>query len=99
MTRIALLFDLDGTLVDTDHLHLASFQAVLAEIGGATLAQADYRARIMGHPNADIADFLFPGDPRADALIDRKEALFRTRLAAAVAPVAGAHAILLLVII
>jgi HAD superfamily hydrolase (TIGR01509 family) len=48
----------------------------------------------MGHPNADIADFLFPGDPRADALIDRKEALFRTRLAAAVSPVAGVHSLL-----
>ena len=29
----ALLFDLDGTLVDTDHLHHAAFAAILAERG------------------------------------------------------------------
>ena len=31
MVRAALLFDLDGTLVDTDHLHHAAFVTILGE--------------------------------------------------------------------
>jgi HAD superfamily hydrolase (TIGR01509 family) len=91
MTRLALLFDLDGTLVDTDHLHHAAFAAILGERGQA-LSLADYRAHIMGHPNDAILARFFPGeDP---AVIERKEALVRAGLAASVEPVPGIHALL-----
>lgn len=94
MSRAALLFDLDGTLVDTDHLHLAAFAAVLAD-EGRTLSTAEYKSRIMGSPNTAISDFLFPGEPeRAGAAIARKEALFRDSLATSVEPIAGIHALL-----
>jgi beta-phosphoglucomutase len=91
MTRAALLFDLDGTLVDTDHLHHAAFVAILAE-RGRELSLAEYRTHIMGHPNDAILGRFFPGE--AAAIIDRKEAMFRDSLAASVAPVAGIHALL-----
>jgi HAD superfamily hydrolase (TIGR01509 family) len=94
MSRIALLFDLDGTLVETDHLHLAAYGAVLAETGRSPLDLDEYRARVMGRPNAEVAATLFAGAPDAAALIDRKEALVRARLAAAVEPVAGVHDLL-----
>jgi beta-phosphoglucomutase len=91
MTRLALLFDLDGTLVDTDHLHHAAYSTILAE-RGQELSLADYRTHIMGHPNDAILARFFPG---ADAaVIDRKEAMFRASLAASVAPVPGIHALL-----
>lgn len=89
MPRFALLFDLDGTLIDSDSLHHGAFSKVMAEIGAGPLSMADYRASIMGRPNVDIARTWFPGDPRAAALIDRKEALFRDSLAASVSPLAG----------
>jgi HAD superfamily hydrolase (TIGR01509 family) len=91
MTRAALLFDLDGTLVDTDHLHHAAFVAILAE-RGRDLSLAEYRTHIMGHPNDTILARFFPGEDAA--IIDRKEAMFRDSLAASVTPVAGIHALL-----
>lgn len=89
MPRFALLFDLDGTLIDSDALHHGAFDRVMGEIGMPPLSMADYRASIMGRPNVEIAAAWFPDDPRAGALIDRKEALFRETLAASVPPVAG----------
>ena len=88
---LALLFDLDGTLVDSDHLHHASFETILAERGRA-LSVADYKTHIMGRPNADILERFFPGEDMA--ILDRKEAMFRDSLAASVEPVSGIHALL-----
>lgn len=93
MTRLALLFDLDGTLVDTDHLHHAAFVTILAE-RGEDLSVKDYRLHIMGKPNADIMARYFPDADDPQAMIARKEAMFRNSLAASVAPVAGIHALL-----
>ena len=87
----ALLFDLDGTLVDTDHLHHAAFVEILAE-RGRELPLAEYRAQIMGQHNAHILDRYFPGEDAA--ILDRKEAMFRAALAESVEPIPGVHAIL-----
>ena len=91
MSRIALLFDLDGTLVDTDHLHHGAFVAILGE-HGRELTLDEYRAHIMGQPNTAILARYFPGEDIG--VIDRKEAMFRDTLAATVEPVAGIHALL-----
>lgn len=91
---IPLLFDLDGTLVDTDRLHHAAFCEVMVETGRPPITMADYKLRIMGQPNAAIAGWLFPDAPDPKALTDRKETLFRETLAAEIAPVAGVGALL-----
>jgi HAD superfamily hydrolase (TIGR01509 family) len=91
MSRIALLFDLDGTLVDTDHLHHDAFATIMSERGRA-LTLDDYRAHIMGRPNAAILAQFFPGEDMA--VLERKEAMFRSSLAASVEPIAGIHALL-----
>jgi beta-phosphoglucomutase len=94
MTRAALLFDLDGTLVDTDHLHHAAFAAILAERGEA-LSLADYRTHVMGHPNPAIMAHYFPGEKARHAEItDRMEAAFRASLGAEVAPLPGVRELL-----
>lgn len=94
MSRFALLFDLDGTLVDTDDLHFKAFGALLAETG-APFTRADYRDRVMGQPNAAIMAAFFPGeDHRHAALADAKEAAFRAMLGARIEPVAGARALI-----
>lgn len=90
----ALLFDLDGTLADTDHLHLAAFNAVLAPQGIALTRDA-YARRVMGRANKDIARELVPEMPldQAMRLLDGKEAMYRshTRNLApgALVPIAG----------
>ncbi len=89
MTRIGLLFDLDGTLVHTDPLHHAAFAAILAERGRG-LSFEEYRDTIMGKPNIEIMARHFPDVPdEHTALADRKEAMFREALGARVEPVAG----------
>ena len=84
-----LLFDMDGTLVDTEHLHFAAFQTVLSPHGVA-LSWADYRRFIMGHPNHAIAARFLPHVPqeRHGALMDDKEARYRA-LVTDVSPAAG----------
>jgi len=74
-----LLFDLDGTLVNTDELHFRAFQAVLADFG-RSLTMDTYRERIMGGSNEAIMRELFPHEPAEvkQQLADRKEALFRS---------------------
>jgi HAD superfamily hydrolase (TIGR01509 family) len=76
----ALLFDLDGTLVETDSLHFAIWQDFLREYG----IESDrnfYQAKISGRLNPDIvADLLPQLDAAASAdFIWRKEAEFRNR--------------------
>ncbi|MDR0182234.1 HAD family hydrolase [Lysobacter arvi] len=76
---VTLLFDLDGTLVNTDELHFDAFRTLLADFG-RSLSMETYRSRIMGGSNEAIMHELFPDEP-ADVqrqLAERKEALFRS---------------------
>jgi beta-phosphoglucomutase len=77
----ALLFDLDGTLTDTDHLHLEAFRILLKDFD-RTITLDHYKARIMGHPNDEIMREMFPEEApeRRVVLSDQKEKLFRDRL-------------------
>jgi HAD superfamily hydrolase (TIGR01509 family) len=92
--RAALLFDLDGTLVDSDAQHLAAFQRAFAP-HGIELAASEYAAKIMGASNAMIAQaFLSHLTPMQQAAtIDAKEEDYRNRLDD-VEPIAGAVALL-----
>ena len=77
----ALLFDLDGTLVDSDADHLAAFQEVFAPFG-VTLDRARYTAEIMGASNTMIGARFLPhlSPPGRDAVLDAKEAAYRARV-------------------
>jgi HAD superfamily hydrolase (TIGR01509 family) len=86
----ALLFDLDGTLVDTDAKHFAAFQRIFAPFGVA-LDEASYNARIHGVANeligkAFLSHLTF--EQRRAALED-KEAAFRADLGD-IEPIPGA---------
>ena len=92
MARPALLFDLDGTLLDTDPLHFAIFRELFAE-RGLLIDHRYYLAEIHGRLNADLFGHAFPGeDP--DVLSELKEAIFRDRLGASYPPMPGAEDLL-----
>ena len=94
MTRLALLFDLDGTVVDTDVLHLAAFNEILAPYD-RTLDSDGYRMHVMGRPNNQIMSNLLPHVPNDHiGLAERKEALFRASLPGSLTPIAGILALL-----
>ena len=78
MAKLGLLFDLDGTLVDTDPLHLAAYRSLLHPLG-RELSEDDYKMRIMGAPNDAIANWLLPGAALSEhkEFIAAKETAFR----------------------
>jgi HAD superfamily hydrolase (TIGR01509 family) len=90
----ALLFDLDGTLVDSDAKHMAAFQRVFAR-HGIVVDQAAYNKSIHGASNETIGQvFLSHLSPeRRRATLDEKEAAYRADLDD-VEPIAGAIALL-----
>jgi HAD superfamily hydrolase (TIGR01509 family) len=92
--KTALLFDLDGTLVNTDALHLTAFQSVFARHGVA-LSKTQYVEGIMGYSNSLIGARFLPhlSPAEREAAVADKEAAYRD-MVGALAPVAGALALL-----
>ena len=90
----ALLFDLDGTLIDSDAAHLRAFQRVFAAHGVAVDKQSYYR-RIHGSDNSAIGRDFLPHLSEAEqaATLEAKEERYREDLGA-VEPIAGIDALL-----
>ena len=76
----ALLFDLDGTLAETDSLHLPTWVDVLRPYG-IEIDEEFYRERISGRSNSKIVEDLLPdlSAKEGRGLADAKEASFRER--------------------
>ncbi|XP_051119193.1 haloacid dehalogenase-like hydrolase domain-containing protein Sgpp [Andrographis paniculata] len=77
----AVLFDIDGTLCDSDPLHYDAFRVMLQEIGfngGVPITEEYFIRNIAGKHNDDIAAILFPNDvQRGLKFTEDKEAMFR----------------------
>src|SRR5215212_3125108 len=76
----ALLFDLDGTLADTDSVHLPAWVDVL-EPYGVQVDEASYKESISGRTTGEIIRTLLPDltDEENRSVGDAKEASFRER--------------------
>jgi len=73
-----VIWDMDGTLVDTAELHFEAWRVTCAELG-RDFSRAEFAATF-GRRNPDIMDFLFPGRFSAaevDRIGERKEQLYR----------------------
>jgi len=78
----ALLFDLDGTLVDSEHFHFSTWNELLAE-SGVELDYHDFLKNYAGIPipgNAQRLKELYTIETPLDELISRKEVLTVERL-------------------
>jgi len=91
----AVLFDVDGTLCDSDPLHYFAFREMLQEIGfngGVPITEEFFAENIAGKHNDDIAAVLFPDDiQRGLKFMDEKEAMFRRLAAEQLEPVSGIY--------
>lgn len=91
MPLSALLFDLDGTLVDSDPGHFQAFQAV-SRRHGVELDKEYFARHISGHSNHEICRSLFPHltSEQQMAVAEEKERLFRANIGA-LRPIGGLH--------
>ncbi len=85
----ALIFDMDGTLVHSDPVHLQAFSEILGP-EGIVIDEEIYRSSIIGHTNESIFASLLPHLTvhEHEKLADLKEAAFR-RLALDLEPLEG----------
>src|SRR6266481_2083789 len=86
----ALLFDIDGTLADTDALHLEAFNQVLGP-RGHVFDHARFTRELQGFSNASISARFLPDEPpaRQVAIIGEKESAFRKLVAGKIRPLPG----------
>jgi HAD superfamily hydrolase (TIGR01509 family) len=91
----ALLFDIDGTLTDTDALHLEAFNEVLGPHGHA-FDHARFTRELQGFSNASISERFLAGQPpeRQTAIMGEKEQAFRKLVAGRIQPLPGLMALL-----
>ncbi len=91
----ALLFDLDGTLIDSMPLHHEAWRAWFAQQGQA-FDEDGFFAATAGRTNAEILADLYPGSTEADRwqMAEAKEALYREQAATRLNLIAGAQALL-----
>jgi beta-phosphoglucomutase len=95
MPRAGLLFDLDGTLAQTEHLHHAAFNALLAAYG-RSLDHPTFLRHVSGRSNEDITSYLFPDLDAGERkrLAEDKERWFRELASAGVEATPGAESLL-----
>ena len=91
----AILFDLDGTLVDTDPAHFCTWQTLLREDYDLDIDIDYYHRHFNGRTNAEIIGDILPHLSAAERqyLADTKEARFRAA-ADRLRPLAGLQALL-----
>ncbi|KAL5551231.1 hypothetical protein UlMin_001407 [Ulmus minor] len=91
----AILFDVDGTLCDSDPLHYYAFREMLQEIGfngGVPIDEDFFVENVAGKHNDDIALSLFPDDyQRGLKFVDDKEAMFRRLALEQLKPISGLY--------
>ncbi|KAF5731575.1 haloacid dehalogenase-like hydrolase domain-containing protein Sgpp isoform X2 [Tripterygium wilfordii] len=90
----AIVFDIDGTLCDSDPLHFCAFRELLLEVGfngGVPITEEFFVQNISGGHNEDLCGVLFPDWdlPKARKIIERKEILYRRLASENLDPVKG----------
>ena len=91
----ALLFDIDGTLTDTDALHLEAFNRVFAP-RGQVFDHERFTKELQGYSLASIKTRFLADESadRQDLIMDEKEAIFRKLASEKIRPLPGLMALL-----
>jgi len=85
----AILFDLDGTIVNTDPIHYQAWRQMLLNYG-IDIDQTFYKSRVSGRLNPEIVKDILPqlSQVEGEKFADEKESLFR-QLAGNLQPLNG----------
>jgi beta-phosphoglucomutase len=92
----AVIFDIDGTIVDNMHLHAEAFGVFAERHGLPPLTKAD-RARLDGRRNSEIFPILFKREVGRDewqAYEREKEGLYRELSKGRLSPMKGLHGLI-----
>ena len=86
----ALLFDIDGTLADTDALHLEAFNLVLGP-RGHVFDHGGFTRELQGFSNASISERFLANElpSHQAAIMEEKEAAFRNLVSGQIKPTTG----------
>lgn len=87
----AVIFDMDGTLMDNNPYHLLAWKSFCKKLG-RELTNEDYYQHISGRINLDIMQYLLGtslSKKKARDLSDQKEQLYRELYLPHIAPIAG----------
>jgi HAD superfamily hydrolase (TIGR01509 family) len=88
--NLAVLFDMDGVIVDSNLYHKLAFEAFLKR-HNVSLTDEELKTQVYGRTNAEIMRFIFKDNfsiERGEVWADEKEAIFR-ELYEEVSPVKG----------
>ena len=92
----AVIFDLDGTLIDNNTFHLRSWRQYLEDMG-KNISEEEYLANINGRTNKDAVEYIYGrkmSDEEAMQYALEKEAVYRRMYAPYIKPVKGLLSIL-----
>lgn len=88
--RMALLFDIDGTMADTDDLHLEAFNQTFAPLGHV-FDRARFSRELQGFSMASIRERFLAAEPahRQLEIMESKETVFRDLASGHIKPMPG----------
>lgn len=87
----AVIFDLDGTLIDNNSFHLLAWKQYLKNLN-IDIAEDEYRKNINGRTNKDAIEYIYKRkmtDDEAMVFALEKEAVYRDMYAGSIKPVDG----------
>lgn len=87
----AVIFDLDGTLIDNNSFHLKTWKKYL-EDSGKTMSDAEFNRHLNGRTNADAIRYIYGNEMSEEEVVkhtEDKEALYRILYKPFIEPVKG----------
>ncbi|WP_018616507.1 HAD family hydrolase [Segetibacter koreensis] len=89
----AVIFDLDGTLLDNNEVHLKAWKKYLKD-SGMEISDEDFKENISGRTNKDAVSHIYKKDMKEDEASKyylKKEEIYRKMYKKNIAPIAGLH--------